>query len=315
MNIIYKVKNPVAIFIYNKPDTTRKVFNQIKKLQPKTLYVVADGSKNSTEEQLVIQTRNIFENISWDCQVNKIYSDSNLGLKERFKTGLNDVFSVEESLIILEDDTLPSISFFRYCDLLLERYKDNKKIIQINGHNYISKVNSLDSYYVTRFSELWGWATWKDRWFNNYNDDFYKEWEDLKNTESFKEKFINESLYFYFKKIFDNAHSNVIDSWEFPWLYSMVKNDLYALSPSKNLVKNLGFGHPGATHTHQKLKYYSITRNRKYELKFPLKHPKQILQKDELIINEFKKRQLENSNLSKLIYIFKKFSKTLKLSR
>ena len=127
MNIIYKVKNPVAIFIYNKPDTTRKVFNQIKKVQPKTLYVVADGSKNSTEEQLVIQTRNIFENISWDCQVNKIYSDSNLGLKERFKTGLNDVFSVEESLIILEDDTLPSISFLNIAIYYLKDIQTTKK--------------------------------------------------------------------------------------------------------------------------------------------------------------------------------------------
>lgn len=299
------------MFAYNKPDTTRQVFQQIKLVQPTKLYIVLDGPKTEEEKVFTEATKDIFDEIDWNCEVKKLYSVGNLGLKKRFKSALDEIFKNEESLIILEDDTLPTGSFFRYCDLLLEKFKNNNEIIQINGHNYLSKTDTDDSYYMTTFSEIWGWATWSDRWFENYNDNFRENWNKIKKTDNFKNKFLSHDEYEYFYNIFDNAHKNIIDSWEFPWLFSMRMNELLAVSPNKNLVKNLGFGHPGATHTHQKLKYLSITRNKNYELNFPLQHPKKINKVNNLIEKEFNKRLLKNSKLSKVIYLLKKLTNPL----
>jgi hypothetical protein len=221
------------------------------------------------------------------------------------------VFSNEKKAIILEDDTLPSISFFRYCDELLEQYKDNKKIAQINGHNYLSKVKMNDSYYYSTYSELWGWATWSDRWTKHFNNDF-SNWDAYKDTEEFKNKFLSKNEYEYFYTIFENASKDLINSWEFPWIFSLRKLGLMTISPHVNLVKNLGFGHDGATHTHQRHKYLSVTRNKKFNMKFPIIHPSEVLLNKEFTIKEFNKRLLKNSNLSKLIYNFNKLKKYIK---
>ena len=156
MNIFrnYLVKNPVVLFGYNKPDTTQQVLKQIKKVQPKKIYLVLDGAKSEREKNKCIETKKIFDNVNFDAEVIKIYSKKNLGLKKRWKSALDEIFSKEESAIILEDDTLPSISFFRFCDELLEKYKYKKQISQINGYNYFSKVSIKEDYYFTTYPEL-----------------------------------------------------------------------------------------------------------------------------------------------------------------
>lgn len=196
---------------------------------------------------------------------------------------------------------MPSTSFFRYCDLLLEKYADNTQISQINGYNYLSKVNLDTSYYFSVYSELWGWATWGDRWLKYNNKDF-DNWDAYKKTDEFKNIFFSEEEFKYFYNIYENAHKNIVNSWEFPWTYSTRINKLITISPKVNLIKNLGFGHPGATHTHQRHKYLSVTRNKKFEIDFPVKHPEEIILDNYLIEREFNKRLLKNSKLSKFIY-------------
>ena len=289
------------MFAYNKPDTTKKVFNQIAKVKPKQMYLIVDGPKNKIEKELCDKTKKVLQDIKWDCNIERIYHKENQGLKKIFNSGLEFVFSNEERAIILEDDTLPSISFFRYCDLLLEKYVDNTQIAQINGYNYLSKVNLDTSYYFSVYSELWGWATWSDRW-KKYNNRDFDNWDIYKKTDEFKNIFSSEEEFKYFYNIYDNAHKNKINSWEFPWTYSTRINKLITISPKVNLVKNLGFGHSGATHTHQRHKYLSVTRNKKFEIDFPLKHPEEIIQDNYLIEREFNKRLLKNSKLSKFIY-------------
>ena len=277
-------------------------------MKPKKLYLVLDGPKGIEEKETCNQTKKVLDDINWDCKVEKLFSDHNLGLKKRFKSGLDTIFNQEESLIILEDDTLPTSSFFRFCDELIEKYSDQKNIAQINGYNYLSKINKEKSYYFSTYPELWGWASWSDRWFKYYNNDL-DGWNEIKNTQAFKEKFFSEQEYAYFYKAYENAFNNVIDSWDFKWSFSLRINELLSVAPTKNLVKNLGFGHQGATHTHQKLKYLSVTKNKQYNIRFPIKHPQKVEINNTLIKKEFDKKQLENSKLSKIIYNFKKIKK------
>ncbi len=260
-----------------------------------------------------METKKIFEQIKIDGEINKIYSEKNLGLKKRWKSALGEIFLKEQSAIILEDDTLPSVSFFRFCDDLLEKYVSDKQIAQINGYNYFSKVSIKEDYYFTTYPELWGWATWQDRWKKYYNDDLENEWDTIKKSKDFFDCFLSKEEFDYFYTTYENAVNNVVDSWDFKWSYSLRKNKLLSIAPRKNLVKNLGFGHDGATHTHQKHKYLAVTRNKKYNMQFPIKHPDNINENPKLIENDFNKRLLKNSKLSKLIYRFNLLKKYLNL--
>lgn len=270
-----------------------------------------DGPKSEEEKLKCMETKKIYEDINIDADINKIYSNTNLGLKKRWKSALDEIFTKEKSAIVLEDDTLPSMSFFRFCDELLEKYVDDKQIAQINGYNYFSKVSIPEDYYFTTFPELWGWATWQDRWKKYYNNDLESEWETIKDTQDFYNCFSSKEEFDYFYNIYENAVNNVVDSWDFKWSYSLRKNKLLSIAPSRNLVKNLGFGHDGATHTHQKHKYLSVTRNKRYNINFPLKHPDNINKNLILIENDFNKRLLKNSKLSRLIYRFNKLKKNI----
>ena len=234
-----------------------------------------------------------------------MFANRHMGLYQRWHSGLNEIFKKEKSLIILEDDTLPSKTFFQFCDQMLVKYQDNHQISQINGYNYRSRVNITESYYFSNISELWGWATWSDRWLRYNNGDFEK-WEQFKNDENYTKNFVNSTEYDYYYKIFDDAHKDIINSWEYNWVFSLKLHNLTSIFPKKSLVKNLGFGHIGASHTHQKLKYLSLTRNRKYDIKFPLTHPKTVEIHEHQVISDIEKRLLQNSKLSNFIYHSKK---------
>ncbi len=111
---------PVAFFIFNRPDLTEIVFNSIAEAKPKKLFVVADGPRNETESMKCSQTRDVIERVDWDCEVIKRYSDINLGCGKNISSGITWVFDKADKAIIIEDDTLPSPTFYRFCDILAE---------------------------------------------------------------------------------------------------------------------------------------------------------------------------------------------------
>ena len=148
----FKLTTPVAFIIFNRPDTTRIVFEEIKKAKPEKLLIIADGPRNNKpgEKERCAETRAIVENIDWECEVLRNYSDKNMGCKNRVASGLNWVFENVEEAIILEDDCLPDQSFFRYCQELLEKYRDDKRIMLIAGDNMLFENNKQKySYYFS----------------------------------------------------------------------------------------------------------------------------------------------------------------------
>jgi hypothetical protein len=131
------VKSPVAFIFFNRPDLTEKVFNRIRKAQPQELFLIADGPRinNSEDERKCFEARKIVDQIDWECEVCRNYSDQNLGCGVRPATGISWVFEHVDRAIILEDDCLPHPSFFNFCDELLERYKYDQRVMQISGTN------------------------------------------------------------------------------------------------------------------------------------------------------------------------------------
>ncbi|WAK74147.1 hypothetical protein AP9108_32515 [Arthrospira sp. PCC 9108] len=157
---------PVVLLIFRRPDTTQKVFDVIRQVKPQQLLVIADGPEpgNDLEAQKCAQTRAIIDRVDWDCQVLTNYSDFNLGCKQRVASGLNWVFGLVEEAIILEDDCIPDISFFQFCQQLLIRYRDDHQIFQITGENTHGYQSANSSYYFSQYSFYWGWATWRRAW-------------------------------------------------------------------------------------------------------------------------------------------------------
>lgn len=242
------LETPVAFCIFNRPELTRRVFEAIAESKPKTLLIIADGARADVpgEQQQVDETRQVIERIDWPCDVKTNFSSINLGCKHRMASGLDWAFEQSEELIILEDDCLPSRSFFTYCQQLLDRYRDDERIMMISGDNFQPQPRSSSSYYFSRWTHIWGWASWRRAW--KHFDVNITSWPDIKSTRQLMSVCGSESEYNHWSATLDLQHAGKIDTWDFPWAYACWINSGLTILPEKNLISNLGFG-PTATHT------------------------------------------------------------------
>lgn len=271
----WQVKTPIAFIIFNRPDTTEKVFEAIRKAQPTKLLVISDGprSDRAGEAEKCEAARAIIERVDWNCQVLTNYSDINLGCKNRVSSGLDWVFNTVEEAIILEDDCLPHPTFFRFCDELLEKYRDDKRIMCVSGTSYQfgTKVTD-DSYYFSRYPHIWGWATWRRAW--QYYDIEMKLWPQLREGDFLKDLLIETEAINAWKSAFQASYDNTVNNWGFRWTYACWVQNALSITPKDNLVSNIGFGED-ATHTANP---NSKTANMSVEpMSFPLKHPSGVI--------------------------------------
>ena len=253
-DVTYKLMNtPILFLVFNRPDTTKKVFESIKAVKPSRLYISCDGARldNDNDKEKIKEVKEILKNIDWECQVYKRFRNKNLGCKLAVIDGINWFFDQEEEGIILEDDTLPSNSFYNFCEFMLEKYRENKVVMHIGGYKppHIGRDNFSISF--TRATHIWGWATWKDRW------KYYKG--DLTNVKMLK--LLPEFEYFTKKskvrkriKILEQINNKKLDTWDYQWNFAVRTNSGLAIRPNVNLVRNIGIGHIDATHTKKNIK-------------------------------------------------------------
>ncbi|ELS05650.1 hypothetical protein Xen7305DRAFT_00054000 [Xenococcus sp. PCC 7305] len=238
---------PVAFIIFNRPDLTKLVFSKIREAKPKKLLVIADGPRFLEEKELCKKTRSVIEQVDWNCEVLTNYSDTNKTSPIRCLSGLNWVFSLVEEAIILEDDCLPTLSFFYFCQNLINKYRHDERIMSISGSNFqFGKSRTSYSYYFSKYAHIWGWATWKRSW---SNIDFeMKKWENFKKEQLLK--FVCEDPYElkFWTKIFDKCVYENDLHWDCSWLFTCWSRSGLTILPNKNLVSNIGF-REDATHT------------------------------------------------------------------
>ena len=266
-----QLETPVAFFAFNRPDTTEIVLNAIRKAQPKQLFIVLDGPRQNhpTDIERTGKVRQIIESsIDWPCQIERDYSVENLGCGRRVSSGLDWVFSKTEQAIILEDDCLPSPSFFQFCEELLARYAEDQNVMQIAGSNLIESLpKSKDSYFFSRNGGIWGWASWRRAW-ERYDftlRDFAKT-ETLQNALRQITNPIERQIR---KKLFKACYHNAIDTWDYQWLFAKLTHCGSTITPFVNLVENIGFGHD-ATHTTSQSNPFHKSA---FDIEFPLSHP------------------------------------------
>lgn len=268
---------PILFLVFNRPDKTRAAFEIIRAVQPKYLYVAADGPRPDKLGELenCQQVRDIATNINWDCTVKTLFRNENLGCGKAVSDAITWFFENVEEGIILEDDCLPSHSFFSFCEILLAHYRDNDKIVSISGCNFGYSNETNYSYFFAPVMNMWGWATWKrealqidyqlKKWSNM--SDRRKSWLLLKAIYKYDKKELDTGWIKYWKNVFNKTSQKEIDTWDYQWIFHQFLKHKLSIFPTVNLVKNIGFDE-SATHTNIDGSLLSISAK---EVSFPLK--------------------------------------------
>jgi len=282
------LNTPILFLIFNRPDTTKKVFAAIRKAKPQKLYVAADGPRyeKSGEEANVREVRAIATNVDWECEVKTLFREQNLGCKMGVSTAITWFFENEDEGIILEDDCVPDPSFFPFCQELLIRYQQDNRVMMISGNNFQNGKRRTDySYYFSRHAHCWGWATWKRAW-KHWNGDL-ATWPEVK-AANFLDDIAggDEAFVAYWSRIFDKCYAGRIDSWAYPWTYSCWIEAGLTILPNTNLVSNIGFGEEA---THTKKQNNKVANLPTFKIGFPLRHPPYMIRDSIADLNTDKK--------------------------
>lgn len=262
---------PVALFVFNRPETTARVFERIAAARPQRLLLIADGPRadRPDEREQCRAARAIVQDVRWPCDVKTHFSDENLGCKRRIASGLDWVFSNVSEAIVLEDDCLPDPTFFRFCEEMLARYRDDPRIHMVRGTNFVGDRAVDDaSYYFSRFYNIWGWATWSRAWAGY--DVAMTRWPALRDTGWLERRLPDPAMSGLVRQFFDETHAGRVDTWDYQWVLAGWLHDRLSIVPARNLVSNIGYGQ-GATHTHQRA--HRLAELSTQPLAFPLRHP------------------------------------------
>ena len=267
-----QLNTPITFCIFNRPDVTARVFNEIARQRPKHLLVIGDGPRpdHPSDPVQIARARQILDRIDWPCDVRTCFANENMGCGKRMGTGLNWAFDQFEELIILEDDCLPHPSFFPYCEALLERFRNDPRVMMISGNHFQPTTRSHQSYYFSHWPHIWGWASWRDSWreFNTVQ----RPKSELEITTTLSKVFDHDDEVTRWTSIMRDFFEGKIDTWDFLWTYAIWSRQGLAVLPSQNLVSNLGFGQD-ATHTLNEASPLAALQTHDVG---PLQHPKTI---------------------------------------
>ena len=264
---------PVLFLVFNRPRQTREVLARLQQARPPRLYIHSDGPRpdRADEALKVEEVRAVIDKgVDWECEIKTIYRTENQGLRNGVYQAISWFFEHESSGIILEDDCVPDLSFFPFCEEILERYCDDEQVMHIGCSNLIDETTSElhESYLFTRFSFVWGWAGWRRAW--------EKMLPDLEGLERFEQEHkirslvADEKAQEYMLDKFRVTHRRENNSWAYAWFYSILKNNGLCVVPKINLVQNVGVGEEGATNTRGR---NTAAIRKAGTLPFPLVHP------------------------------------------
>ena len=296
------MNTPVALIFFNRPQTTARVFAEVARAKPAKLLLISDGPRTNQagDEESCAATRAVVERVDWKCEVLRNYSDVNLGCKLRPSSGIDWAFENVEEAIILEDDCLPHPSFFRFCEELLERYRDDERVMMISGNDFQRGENPTPySYRFSRYTNTWGWASWRRAW--SCFDVQMRAWPLLENSEWLVDVLGNKEAASHWRTVFARTFQASDTVWDYQWLFSCWIQNALAISPSVNLVSNIGFSED-ATHTKSTSEIGNLPTT---DITFPLRHPPWMLRDraaDELIFKLYAQQESTgDSNLTRRI--------------
>jgi hypothetical protein len=277
---------PVVLFTFKRVEKTLQIIDRIAEIRPRKIYILSDQGRDEAEILLVEECRKKIEaKIDWPCQVIKKYASENIGVYQNIGMGAKWVLSKEESAIFLEDDNLPEITFFKFCEEILERYKNDTRVLWICGTNYLKKFEPADgsSYVFTKHMLPCGWASWSDK-FNKFYDGDLDLWQDdyLKRRIYFENEdklLLKQDINNWNRELRRIKKGLKPDSWDYQMSFTMRVHGLYAIVPKYNQITNIGVDmdsiHGGTSFDFIMTKRFCGLETTK--LSFPLIHPKVVL--------------------------------------
>jgi len=240
----------VGFIIFSRADFAARVFEVIAQVKPKKLFVIQDGHRphKPGEAEKCAQTRAIIDKVDWDCEVFTNYSEVNLGPGRRFTSGIDWVMSHVEEAIFLEEDALPSPTYFSFCEAMLERYRDDQRVMSITGCNFVNRNSTNDSYYYSKYHDSWGWALWRRSW--KYYDYHMKSWPEFQQSGAFAQIFEDPYEKEFWRGAFERIHIDPqeINTWDIQWQYVIWSQAGLVVVPNKNLIGNIGCNLPNRVH-------------------------------------------------------------------
>lgn len=237
---------PVAIFCFNRPAELRQLIEALEKHKPSKLMFVADGPRAgvASDIQKCKEVELLFRNVPWDCEVLYNVAESNMGLKERFSTGLKWIFDLEDKAIILEDDCIPAPSFFPFVNEMLERYEFDETVGMVQGWSTYRSIPISQDFYFSNRPKVWGWATWR-RVVGEFDVEI-PFWTELNQVKLLKDLgFPSFQIPGIRARISSASH---INTWDYQWVAYMWSKGYSSIAPKRSLIQNIGFG-SDATHT------------------------------------------------------------------
>jgi hypothetical protein len=240
---------PILLMLFNRPETTKQVFERVRTAMPAQLFIAANGPRPDvpSDNAKCAEVRAIFDNIDWKCEVHVNFRPTNIGMQKHWRVALDWFFESVDSGIILEDDCVPDISFFEYCGELLDKYKDDTHIMHINGSNFqFGQKRGNASYFFSKYPHVWGWATWRRAW-QRYDSK-------LSSFPSFKANHLIDSAVStdaekkYWMKFFESLYGGSREASDVTWAYTIWSHESFCITPNVNMITNIGYG-PSAGHT------------------------------------------------------------------
>lgn len=271
------LRTPVLLLVFNRPETTARVIAAIRAARPARFYVAADGPRNAGEAERCEAARRVATQVDWPCDLHTLFRERNLGCRRAVGDAISWFFSREESGIVLEDDCVPSASFFGYCEELLDRYRDDERVMSIGGSNFQKgRRRGPASYYATKHFHCWGWASWRRAW-AEYDGELSSVGATL---EKGLAQLQDGSAAFkrYWMRIYRDCRAGRYSSWAYPMSLTCFARvgagrESLHLAPQVNLVANIGFG-GGGTHISVDNQNPAATAG---ELALPLRHPERLV--------------------------------------
>lgn len=268
---VNQLDTPVALIVFNRPESTRRVFAAVAAARPSHLLLVADGPRTDRdgEAERCELVRQIVTGVDWPCKLETNFAAKNMGCRRRVISGLDWVFSLVEEAIILEDDCLPDPSFFPFCSELLERYRDQHKVGMIAGFSHLGETFPFRYSYISSIMVgIWGWATWRRAW--QQYDERLSSWPQLKAAGFLNHILPNKRSVAFWTRIFDAMFEGTgPNTWDYQWVYTCWTKNWVSIVPSRNLIQNIGFG-ADATHTSRADTGLALSAK---SISFPLQHP------------------------------------------
>ncbi len=313
------LKTPVLLLIFNRPDNTKKVFDAIASMKPEKLYIAADGPRieRPDDVELCKQTRKIIDLIDWSCNLVTMFRDENLGARYACTTALDWFFDQEEEGIVLEDDCIAGSDFFRFCSELLEKYRDDPRVMHIAGTNLqFGRKRGSASYYFSMIPAVWGWASWRRVW-KNYDPEMEK-FEQFEKENQTINIFPDKKIADWVTNMARMIYEKKIITWDYPLAFHIGINNGLCIVPNVNLVTNIGFG---AQSTHTKDSSHAHADIPIQKIEGPLIHPKFYIPNREadlfqlsLTVDDVKASEVNKEKKDIKLNVFQRLKSRVKLS-